>query len=45
MARQTTRIPILIKAEGMMIDITVLKDLSVVFFFLKKTAYICLEKE
>ena len=39
-AKHTTRIPILINATGIIIDVTVLKDLKVVLNFFKKTAYI-----
>lgn len=45
MARQTTITPMVIKTEGMTIEIIVLMDLSVVLIFLKKTALVWLAKE
>jgi hypothetical protein len=45
MTRQTTRMPILIKAVGIIMEMTELNDRRVVLYFLRKTAYICLEKE
>lgn len=45
MAKQTTSTPMLMKAVGIITETTLLNDLSVVFIFLLKIAFIWLLKE